>query len=83
MSFLDSCAEDAFAITPDDAAELIVNAGALYIGITGNVAIVTTSGKQVTFIAVPAGILPVKAKKVLATGTTAGNIVGLTRGQIK
>jgi len=50
----------------------------LYIGGAGNVAVVTEAGNTVTFTAVPVGTsLDIRTKQVLATGTTATNIVGM------
>lgn len=69
-------ASDAFPVTPSDAAVILTRA--LYVGVTGNVTVTTVSGLDVQFTAVPAGtILPVRCKKVKATGTTATDIVGL------
>lgn len=67
----------AAAVTPNDST--IVNARALYIGGAGNVAIkARDTDVAVTFIAVPVGtILPVAAAIVMATNTTATNIVAL------
>jgi hypothetical protein len=49
----------------------------LYVGTTGNIAVVTPQGVTVTYNAVPAGTtLQVDAATVKATGTTASNIVG-------
>ena len=51
---------------------------ALWIGATGNVALTTLGGNDVTFTAVPGGtVLPVGCTHVLATGTTATGIVAL------
>ena len=51
---------------------------ALYIGVAGNVAIRTMSGKVVTFTAVPVGsILPVQGDRVMSTNTTATLIIAL------
>jgi len=67
---------NAVAVTPHD-----TNANAfdaLYIGGAGNVAVVTQGGQSTTFIAPPIGtVLYIKTKQVLATGTTASNLVGL------
>lgn len=50
----------------------------LYIGGAGNVAVVTEAGNTVTFTAVPVGTqLDIRVRQVLATGTTATNIVGM------
>lgn len=49
----------------------------IYVGTTGNVAVVTEDGQTVTFTAVPAGqYIWVRTQKVLAA-TTASNMVGL------
>jgi hypothetical protein len=67
----------AYAVTPDNSATQ--NARALYIGVSGDVAVVTRNrSTSVTFKAVPVGILPVQVTKVLATGTTATDIIALT-----
>lgn len=60
-------------------------AKALYIGVTGDVVVVTvgdqTNGGQgtaVTFKVHPVGYMPVQVRRVLSTGTTATNIVALS-----
>jgi hypothetical protein len=69
---------DAAAVTPSDTAPLAETTRALYVGQSGDVALVTAGGQSVTFTAVPAGsILPLRAAKILATGTTAGAILAL------
>jgi hypothetical protein len=71
-------ASDAFAVTPHDSTNFTTAARSLYVGVTGNVAVVTPAGTVVTFVGVPAGmILPVEAQRVNSTNTTATNIVGL------
>lgn len=74
----------AFAITPSNSTDFLVDAGAsvpkaLYVGNTGDVAVqLVDDGATVTFAAVPGGsILPIRPRRVLATGTTASGIVGL------
>lgn len=67
---------DAAAVTPSDTAE--VDARALYIGSGGNVKIKTPGGKIVPFANVPSGfILPMNAKIVYDTDTTATDIVAI------
>lgn len=79
MSFLQNTASDGFSITPSDTADLQETANAIYVGGAGDIALVTTGGASLTFVAVPAGsILPVKARTVLATGTTATTLLALT-----
>lgn len=50
----------------------------LYVGSAGNVSVQDEAGNTVNFMNVPAGfyLTPFFVKKVLATGTTAGAIVG-------
>tara|TARA_R110002050_G_scaffold280972_1_gene428193 strand:+ start:718 stop:972 length:255 start_codon:yes stop_codon:yes gene_type:complete len=73
----------AAVITPSDSAQIQNNArdsrGCLvYVGGTGDLAVVTAGGDTVTFTAVPTGmILPVQIIKVLATGTTATSLIAL------
>jgi hypothetical protein len=75
---LSAPAENALAVTPDDGTNLGYYSRALYVGGAGNLKIDTVGGSTVTFVSVPAGtVLPVRAKKVHATGTTATNIVAL------
>jgi hypothetical protein len=72
-----------FVGTPaDDTTDLTTYAKALYIGVSGDVTIVlagdrSTNGVGVLFKAVPVGILAVQVRRILATGTTATNIVAL------
>lgn len=70
-------AHNAVAVTKSD--DTVINARALYIGVTGDVAILPKKGDTaVTFIDVQAGtVLPVYARKVMSTNTTAASIVAL------
>lgn len=71
-------ANRAAAVTPNDSSDLAFVTRALYVGGAGDIALVTSGGDTVTFAAVPAGsILPVRAKRVLTTGTTATNIIAI------
>ncbi len=73
----DSCAVNCIAITPADT-DLVQPVRAIYVGGSGNLKISDTGGGAVTFSNVPAGvILPVMARRIWSTGTTASNIVGL------
>jgi hypothetical protein len=69
----------AFAIAPSNDANLVTTTIALYVGFTGDVNIVCSGDTEpVVFFNVPGGsFLPVKAKRVMASGTTASGIVGL------
>ena len=74
-----SPARTCFAVTPSDSAELSIVTKALYIGTGGDLAIVPVDGTgPVTFRNLPdGGMLDVRVRAVLATGTTAADLVGL------
>lgn len=76
---LDSPAKYAFAVTPDDVANLAVTSRYLYIGGAGDLSVeMTGDNANVVFSTVPAGtILPIRVCKVHASGTTANGIVSL------
>lgn len=68
----------AFNITPNDNVDLVAYPRAIWVGGAGNLALVTTGGNTVTLQGIVAGtLLPIRAKKVLSTGTTATLLVGL------
>lgn len=71
-------ATHAAAVTPSDATNFAA-CRALYVGTGGNVVVVfDESNAAVTFVNVPSGaVLPVQAKRVNSTSTTASNIVAL------
>lgn len=69
--------DNAAAVTPSDSVNL-TNLGILYVGGAGNVRVITAGGQTVTFSNVAAGtFLPVLIQRVLATSTTATNILVL------
>lgn len=69
-----SVPEDAAAVTANDTTTF--ESSMLYVGAVGNVKVTTAQGSDVAFTAVPAGtVLPVRVRKVFATGTTASNLV--------
>lgn len=76
---LDSPASRAFAVTPDDNNDLAVTTRAIYTGAGGTiVAILAEDSAEVTFASLPAGtVLPVRARRIKSTGTTATGVVGL------
>lgn len=77
-SGLDSPAEFGAAITPHNSNELAYYTRGIYVGSTGDVKVTTVGGSTITFVGVPTGvILPVRAKIVFATGTTATSLVAL------
>lgn len=85
-----SPARRALAVTPSDTKDLTNAAGdnaavyakCLWIGVTGNIAIVaagdqsnTLQGTAVTVSNVPVGWFPVQVRRVMSTNTTASSIV--------
>lgn len=72
-------ARDAFAITPQDGADLSVAPKAIYVGTGGSVVLrgVDSSGDTVFANVATGTILPVRVRAIRATGTTASDIVGL------
>jgi len=65
-------------ITPHDTNELGYVTNAIWIGGDGNVKLVTEGGDTVTLTAAKAGsLIPVRAKQVFSTLTTATNLVAL------
>lgn len=69
----------AAAITPSDSANFAAGAcRAIYVGGAGNVAAVMVNGDVVVFTAPPVGtVLPIVAKRVNSTNTTATLLVAL------
>jgi hypothetical protein len=75
---LSSPARHAAAVTPSDTVSLNT-VSVIYVGVTGNVTVVTAGGETVTFVGVNAGtILPVWVSRVNNTNTTATNMVALS-----
>lgn len=69
---------DFFAIAPDDGADLPQVTRALYIGSGGNLTVTSACGRDVQFANVVGGtVLPVRVARVKASGTSAGDLVGL------
>lgn len=65
------------AVTPNDSADLTVIPKALLIGVGGTLTITAADDTSSVALTVSAGVLPVRAKRVFATGTTATGIVAL------
>ncbi len=75
--------QDAIAVTKSDSTRYDPPLDAIYVGGTGNLAVETLGGNVVTFATIAAStVLPVRAIRVLDTGTTATTIVGLVLGAI-
>ena len=76
-SGLESPGYNAAPITPDDGADLPISSRALYVGTAGDVTVTFVGGGTVTLKNAPAGILPIRARRVHATGTSAGDLVAV------
>ncbi len=75
---LDAPAKDGFDIIPDDGADLERVTRAVHVGSAGTVRVTLMSGAVVTLSGLSAGaLLPVRARRVHATGTTASDLVAL------
>ena len=78
MGGLESPAREAVVVVPSDTVDLGNTSRSIYVGTGGDVAVhMVGESVPVVFKAVPVGVLPVRVDRVLATGTTALNIVAL------
>jgi hypothetical protein len=69
---------DGFDIMPDDTEELSEVTRAIYVGQGGDVAIELAGGGSVVLKGLKPGIIyPLRLARVLATGTTASDLVGM------
>ncbi|HQU70145.1 MAG TPA: hypothetical protein PLI43_18400 [Albidovulum sp.] len=69
---------DAAAVSPNDLSDLAVLPRALFVGQGGALALRMAGGQDVVFQGVQSGaILPVRARRVMATGTTATAILAI------
>jgi hypothetical protein len=76
MSSASDPAIDAEVVTFD--VDVTNGARGLYIGGTGNLAVITSRGNTRTFYNAQAGsVVPIRVRRVLSSGTTATNILAL------
>lgn len=69
-------ARSAASVTPSDATTLFTSTKGVWVGGAGNLAVTMHDGTSVTLVGVVAGsLLPVSVTQILATGTTATDIV--------
>lgn len=67
---------DCSAVTPDDNNDLLFVPRGVYCGTAGNLTIQDIAGETVTFSNIAAGVIhPLAPKRIMATGTTASQIV--------
>ncbi|MCO6381958.1 MAG: hypothetical protein JXQ91_03730 [Vannielia sp.] len=74
MRSLTTPAEVHFSITPSDGTDLPVVPRALYCNIAGTAVLRDRNGQEVSYDLAAGQVLPFRAHRVLATGTTAGLI---------
>ena len=77
MSFTGTPAQYAAVVIPSDGTPLQSPARSLYIGVAGNVRVLTVGGSDVILNNVPVGILPIQVSKVFNSNTTASSIVAM------
>jgi len=72
-------ARNAYAITPSDSVELPFIPRGVYVGGAGNIAVkLMDDADAVTLVGCVAGsIIPIRPKSIMATNTTATNLVAL------
>ena len=69
---------DGNAITPSDTVDLTFGCRGIYVGVSGDIKVLSPRGNTVTYVGVPQGtILPVRAVRVFATDTTATSLVAI------
>lgn len=76
-SGLESPATRLAGVTPDDAADLDFATRAIAVGAEGFVQLTTIAGDTGRVYVVPGAPFPIRARRILATGTTASDIVAL------
>ncbi len=70
--------EKAFEIIPSNSANLTQDTRGLYVGIIGDVHVVTVGGDDVIFVDMAAGVIhPLRIRQVVASGTNAGELIGI------
>ncbi|MGH1465501.1 MAG: spike base protein, RCAP_Rcc01079 family [Cognatishimia sp.] len=77
LAGLTSPAENIFDIIPDDANDLATATRALNVAQSGTVQVETVGGTTATLFIAAGVAFPVRALRVLATGTAATGIVGM------
>jgi len=79
LNAADAAPAQSFAtVTPSDSIPYTNRPRALYVGVQGDVVVQDDNGASVTFKSVPGGtVLPIRPRLVMATGTTATNLVAM------
>jgi hypothetical protein len=74
---IDSPASNVFDITPADGADLALFARAIRVGGSGTLKIDAAQSGTVTLTVFAGEVVPIRTRRVYATGTTATGLVGL------
>jgi hypothetical protein len=70
--------DDGFSITPSDDTDLTIATRGIYVGVSGDLKVITLKGTTLTFVGLAAGIIhPLRVKRVVSTGTSATDIIGV------
>ena len=70
--------ERAFEIIPSNSTNLSHVTRGLFVGIIGDVHVVTAGGDDVTFIDMAAGVIhPLRIRQILVSGTNASELIGI------
>ena len=69
----------AATVTPSDTVDLLAASTAIFVGGAGNLRVRMLGGEVVVFIGLPVGWHPIRVTRVMATSTTATNIVVVWR----
>lgn len=68
-----------FSVTPSDSVDLGTIPRGIYVGVSGDLACHDADGDSVTFVNLASGVLhPLSVRRVLVTGTTATDILGVS-----
>jgi hypothetical protein len=66
------------AITPSDTVNMTNHCRGIYVGVAGNIAILSVNDELETYIAASAGsVIPIQAKRVNLTDTTASSLIAM------
>lgn len=65
------------SITPSDTVNLLERPRAIYVGVSGDITALDTTGLSSTFKSVPIGEWHIHPTRVMATGTTATNLIAM------
>lgn len=78
MSSFSDPAHGVIAITPHNTNDIGARVRGIWVGVAGDVSVVCHDGSSALFVGAAAGsVIPVYARRVNATGTTATNLVGM------